>query len=214
VVVTASSVSLGGFKTPLEGGLAGVPNRGGPVIALSPETSFFSESRGHISIWLADVDGISVEHRLAYAQDPFSESAELKPDGEAYVCQLRFNDGRYAAFYCARQDYAKRLASGFAYLSGKPVSGNNYFPPSGCLLDYDRLVVQVELIGGPFDQAGIPLGAQIVEVDNHWASEEELRTVVARLGFGEHVVRYRATAGGRDSAIRRADVSVPLAPSY
>jgi hypothetical protein len=160
----------------------------------------YSASPHWVSIWLADVSEISIEHRIAYIE----VASEYLPRRDAHVCQLVLKDGRIIPFYSSREMYIKRLAAGFSYLTHKPISGVSQFPPVGCVCvpvsdqsiggsliggDIIPMVVE-EQIDGPFDSAGIPVGAVVKEIDGSKGNDQQLISGLKLLGAGSHKIRW------------------------
>jgi hypothetical protein len=190
VEVTESSVTVRTFKTETSQstGWSGLYRIGTTPFVMNNQDTEATESRDQVSIWLADIVEISAEHRLVYGSSAQNQSGwDVKRD--AYVCQLKLKDGRYIPFLTTEENYAKRVAAGFSFLAGKPVTGDVDLPGAGCSLNDDSEII-AERVDGPFDKAGIPLGYAVSGFDGHGETGQELIDGLRRLAPGTHAIKY------------------------
>jgi hypothetical protein len=185
VEVTPSSVTVKTFKQGKS------ESEGYYYRGYSTGSSVFTESRAQVSIWLADIKSISVEHQIVYDQGSDHGYTVYSRGNEAYLCKLTLKDDRTVPFAATRESYAKRVAAGFGFLAKVPVSAESGYPAAGCTIDAKANIVSAELIDGPFDKAGIPLGCTVKAVDGHAGSDVEIRSRLYALTVGTHIIDYR-----------------------
>jgi hypothetical protein len=183
VEVTPSSVTVSGFKT--EKGLG----RGLYYRGYSSAKSVFSEGRNQVSIWLADIAEITIEQREVFQKHSLQGIKNFKLKSNSYICQIVLNDGRIVPFRTSEESYARRVAAGFSFLTHKSVTDGVQYPLAGCFISgvQDAVVIE-EQLGGPFDEAGIPLGAVVKSVDGKTGNMHQISDALDGLNIGSHQI--------------------------
>lgn len=215
VEIGEHTVTLKGYKSTVE------QSEGGGYIFNVPRTTFalaksfgfttLSETRNQVSIWLSDVQAVTLEHVEEFAQpqeessglgdeDIVRVSGDLTQVSGGYLCHLRLKDNEIVSFYSPDESYMKRVALGFGFLTGKtPVEdelnsvgiflGTSFTPGLDRSADY----IQQIRISGPADNAGVPLGEAVAAIDGVNTSGDEAtdQTSLDHLGSGYHTIKTR-----------------------
>jgi hypothetical protein len=224
VEVTASSVTVSGFKTGQSttvGSFGGWTSRVGGIYytgGSSEAVSVFSEGRNQVAIWLADIAEITIEQRVLYTRDGPADADDLKPRRKAFVCQLVLTNGRVVPFYNEQESYVRRVAAGFSFLTHKPITVTSQYPLAGCVLNANGPVVVEEQLAGPFDMGGIPLGVFVKQIDGKGGNAEQISDALLLLGPGTHTITW-GYVGGFGSTLSKItigeapDLNMPPPPS-
>jgi hypothetical protein len=192
VQVTDSTVTVRGFRTSvaIQNGVGIAYRIGDLPVAQSYSKTKVTDGADQQSIWLADILQINVE-RCQYYPVPKNDYDSPVLGREGFVCELVMRNSHRFQFWTSEESYARRVAAGFAFLSNKAVTSDLDIPSAGFVPSNDQPTVFVELIGGPFDQANIPLNAEIRKIDGHSFDGPELYSALRRLAPGTHTVEYK-----------------------
>ena len=138
-------------------------------------------------IWFEKISAIEVSEMELYLQ----QGGDYVPDMRGFICLLRMTNGAHRYFRSTNEGDIKRLAAAFSFFSGAAVMTPHIYPQAGARISpRDALLVAIE-IEGPFEKAGIPIGAKVLGIDGVDSTDPaSLIKALGELKSGKHPIKF------------------------